>query len=373
MVKSSSAADKDATPTKRRSSAKSPPDRVSGHCALPPVAPRKIEENVFPGRESLIRRIEKKWVNNTLLRYCFLDAPAFWRGSEEDKQAVREAFQIWKDLPIGLEFREVHDPREAEIRIGFDQQDGSWSYLGRDAIDLIPDPSHRTMNFGWALTSGYGRDTALHEIGHALGFPHEHQNPNSGIVWDEQAVLDYFAGPPNNWDADVTRFNILRALSHGEVEGSDWDRNSVMHYQFDAGLIREPVEFRDGPLIPEPGLSQKDMDTARRFYPGARARYPELRPYESHRILMGPGEQLDFEINPTFSRDYTIQSFGKMDTVMVLFEDIDGEPQYMDGDDDSGWDFNAKIEARLVKGRKYFLRLRLYYAQMTGEGVLMMY
>ena len=71
---------------------------------------------------------------------------------------------------------------EAEIRIGF-QPGSSWSYVGRDAIDLVSDFNERTMNFGWDLTTSYGCDTALHEIGHALGFPHEHQNPNAGIIW----------------------------------------------------------------------------------------------------------------------------------------------------------------------------------------------
>ncbi len=90
-------------------------------------------------------------------------------------------------------------------------------------------------------------------------------------------------------------------------------------------------------------------------------------------MRIGPGEQIDFVINPTYSRGYSIQTFGPMDTVMVLFEEIDGEPRYYDGDDDSGYAYNAKIEARLFRGRRYFLRLRLYYAQASGEGALMMY
>lgn len=68
-----------------------------------------------------------------------------------------------------------------------------------------------------------------------------------------------------------------------------------------------------------------------------------------------------------------MQTFGKMDTVMVLFEEINGENVYYDGDDDSGTSFNAKITARLVRGRSYVLRIRLYYAEQKGEGALMMW
>lgn len=347
---------------------------IDGHCSMPQIPPRTLDPDILPGRERLIRITSKKWVNNTILHYCFLDSPAIWRGSEDDKQAVRDAFQTWKDLPIGLEFREVHDARQAEVRIGFDQNDGSWSYVGRDSIDFAPDPAERTMNFGWPLTTPYGRDTALHEIGHLLGFPHSQANPNAGIVWDEPAVLDYFSGHPNYWSHQTTRRNVLRKLPATEVEGSDWDPNSIMQYSFPAGLILEPDEYRTEPLIPDPGLSQTDIDTAKQFYPAPETpRVPELRPYEAHRIRLEPGQQLDFEIRPQISRNYTLQTFGRMDTVMVLFEEIDGEPRYMNGDDDSGWNQNARITDRLVEGRRYFLRLRLYYAQASGEGALMMY
>ena len=54
---------------------------------------------------------------------------------------------------------------------------------GRDVLNTRS-PQERTMNFGWALTTAYGHDTALHEIGHTLGLEHEHQNPNAGISWN---------------------------------------------------------------------------------------------------------------------------------------------------------------------------------------------
>ncbi len=342
-------------------------------CDLPPVPDRVLPADLVPGRMSLIRQIEKKWVNGTVLHYHFLDNPSNWRGANRQKQAVRDAFQEWKDLDIGLRFEEVSEPEDAEIRIGF-QPGGSWSYVGRDNIDLVANPRQRTMNYGWDLTTLYGHDTALHEIGHALGFPHEHQNPKAGIVWDEDKVYETFNGPPNNWTRGKTFYNIIRKLDLSEVEGSEWDKDSVMHYHFDEGLIVVPETFKRFPLIPKPGLSPLDIDRVRAFFPPIEETPPlELVPFESQQVDIGPGEQLDFVIRPPASRVYVIQTFGGFDSLLVLFDATDGEPQYISGDDDSGTDYNARIEARLVRGRKYVLRLRLYFAHVSGQGALMMW
>lgn len=342
-------------------------------CGLPIVPDRQLDANIDPNRESLIRYIEKKWVNHTVLHYHFLDAPETWQGKEPQKQVVRKSFAAWKDLGIGLEFREVSDPNDAEIRIAF-ESGGSWSYVGRDAIDLVPNPSERTMNFGWDLTTPYGRDTAMHEIGHALGFPHEHQNPVAGIVWDEEAVYSYFSRPPNYWNPDKVNHNILRKISPTAVQGSQWDKDSIMHYQFAAGLIVVPELYQTQALIPAPGLSDIDINEVQRFYPAeADPQIPELKPYLSGFVEIDPGEQLNFLIQPPLSRKYTIQTFGNIDTVIVLFEDVNGEPVYLAGDDDSGTNFNARIQIRLLRGRTYYLRLRLYYASATGQGAVMLW
>jgi len=342
-------------------------------CQVPEVPRRPLDPTVNALRASLIRIAEKKWVNGTVLHYFFLDEPDIWRGGDDQKDAVRAAFAEWKALGIGLEFQEVDDPRVADGRIGFDRNDGSWSYVGRDNVDHATDPAERTMSFGWDLTTEYGHDTALHEIGHAIGFSHEHQNPKAGIVWDEPAVLAYFAGSPNFWTEEQTRHNILDKLSLSETDGSDWDKDSIMHYHFPAGLIIKPEGYEHKPLIPQSGLSPDDVAEVRRFYPPLAATDPELRPYESHRIRIAAGEQVNFVIHPSYSREYTMQTFGEMDTVMVLFEQMDGGPVYYDGDDDSGTGLNAKIVARLMRGRSYILRIRLYFAEQAGEGALMMW
>ena len=46
---------------------------------------------------------------------------------------------------------------------------------------------------------------------------------------------------------------------------------------------------------------------------------------------------------PKRSRNYEIRTLGTSDTVIVLFEDVNGELKYRGGDDDSGEDRNAYL------------------------------
>lgn len=337
-------------------------------CALPEVPERVFSPDVNPRRAGLIRIFGRKWVNGTVLHYYFFDT------AEEQKKVVRQAFEAWKDLGIGLAFQEVSSPSEAEVRIGFDQTDGSWSYIGRDIIDLTQGPDEPTMNIGWDITRDPREiDTPIHEIGHTLGFPHEHQNPNAGIVWNEEAVYAALAQPPNSWPRDQTFFNIIRKLDPSEVQGSAWDPNSVMHYPFGAGLIKEPAQYAGG-LFPAGGLSEHDVSWVKTFYPPAvEAADEELRLLETVKLSITPGEQKNLLIKPEATRYYNVRTFGASDTVMVLFEDQNGELRYLTGDDDSGEDRNASIRPKLVKGRSYVLRVRLYYASRAGETGVMMW
>ena len=69
-----------------------------------------------------------------------------------------------------------------------------------------------------------------------------------GIVWDEEAVYSYFSGSPNYWSHDKSHYNIIRKISPSAVQGSQWDKDSIMHYQFPAGLIVIPGQYKEQPL-----------------------------------------------------------------------------------------------------------------------------
>jgi len=332
-------------------------------CSMPVVVQRPIRPGHLPNVERMIILLAKKWVNGTELTFFFMG------GSHEEKEAVRNGFNSWKEVGIGLTFDEKNNADDALIRIGFEAGDGSWSYVGRDLWEIPK--NQRTMNFGWDIIND--QDTILHEIGHALGFPHEHQNPNAGIIWDEQQVISDLSGPPNSWSISTIRHNVLDAKAVTEIEGSTIDQNSIMMYPMPGSWIQAPPELSSG-ISPQPGLSKRDKAWVKKFYPPLEDdNTQELHLYKTEMININPAEQVNYTFKAPWTGDFEFRTFGQMDTVMVLFE-VDGSNElYLSGDDDSGTDFNSYIKIKLVKDRKYSVRLRLYTRSGTGNTSVMVY
>ncbi|MES2625236.1 MAG: M12 family metallopeptidase [Pseudomonadota bacterium] len=332
-------------------------------CRQPPPVEQPHEPGIDARRMRYILASNKKWLNGTELKYMFLE------GATTQRDVVRKAFKQWKDLGIGLTFKEVGTLDEAILRIGFDQHDGSWSYVGRDNLTIPANES--TMNFGWRLDNAYGMTTALHEIGHALGFQHEHQSPFTGIEWNMAAVRAYFSGPPNNWSAANIEHNILRKLGSNTVEGSNWDPTSIMEYEFGPGLVVKPEQFNDG-IYPPGILSPADVAGVKKFYPPKPViKVEKLQVGISVPIAAATGEQADFIFKAPYTRKYSIQTTGSLDTVMVLYEKDGTQLYYLAGDDDSGYDKNSRIRMSMVRNREYKISVRVLYSSGRNKGYML--
>jgi hypothetical protein len=202
--------------------------------------------------------VPKKWEDGKTLRCQFLD------GSATQKQKVKQNAQIWQKY-ANIKFSFVTDP-DAELRISFVADPGSWSAVGTDCLIEQYFPKHQpTINFGWLRDDTDDKEyerVVVHEFGHALGCIHEHQSPKEKLKWNKQAVYAAFSGPPNNWSKDEIDQNILEKYSPKGIDATAFDEDSIMLYQFDASLF---TDHKATPLNTE--LSPHDEAFIKEMYP----------------------------------------------------------------------------------------------------------
>ncbi len=147
-----------------------------------------------------------------------------------------------------------------------------------------------------------------------------------------------------------------------------------MEYAFGSGLIVEPAAYRKG-LRPKGGLSAADKSWIVESYPGIKPKevIPKLEVGLSQKLAIKAGQTRVFSFTPKRTRTYRIGTFGTSDTVMVLFEVTPSGNVQIAGNDDSGTDLNARIDMRLINGRRYQIGIRLYYAEAAAETSIMVW
>ena len=193
-------------------------------CITPSSLPKDERERLSRQRAALLK--SARWDAGTEISVSFLE------GSDFLRRRVRHHAESWIGTDMANLTFDWRDEGPSDIRIAFVPGDGSWSYLGT-ICRKITDQSAPTMNFGW-LTDESGEDeirsVVLHEFGHALGLIHEHQNPKGGIEWNEDAVIADLSGPPNEWDEDTIKRNVLDPYDPQAVQSTELDPASIMMY-----------------------------------------------------------------------------------------------------------------------------------------------
>ena len=207
-------------------------------------------------RMALIK--SKQWTSGQELRCRFL------HGSVAVQKKVEAIAHQWEKY-ANIKYKFVKTG-EAEFRIAF-ADDGSWSAVGRDALNTEYFPKHQpTMNYGWLDSSTSATEyqrVVLHEFGHALGCIHEHQQPKFDRQWNKAKVLDYFSGSPNFWDEEEIKHNVLQKYSPTGIAATNFDPDSIMLYMFEAELFSD----NKGPTNDNKKLSTKDIAFIKKLYP----------------------------------------------------------------------------------------------------------
>ncbi|MBP7146992.1 MAG: peptidase [Acidobacteria bacterium] len=318
------------------------------------ILPRDLRRPQRMLRPGVVRGILVKnsmWPNGSTLTIGFVG------GTMQQQARVKEAAEQWT-RHANLKFEFVDRPN-APIRVGFDENDGSWSYVGTDALEF---PDAQTVNFGW-LDEG----VVLHEFGHAIGMGHEHQNPAGGLQWNEQAVIRDLGGPPNNWPPEVTRHNVIEKYSADQVNGTTFDPDSIMLYAFPASWTVNGVATH---------ANERLSDTDKQFIASAAA-YPRTAPQDDLVVNLEvggparaasigkPGEEDLFCFRVTDAGGHSVWTEGPTDVVMRLYGP-DDRTRLVDEDDDSGKALNARITRALQPG-EYLVQVR-HYNLSSGTG-----
>lgn len=189
--------------------------------------------------------------NRKVVRYRFIG------GTTAQRNFVQGTLDSTWNANQGLQFVRSTDT-DAEIRISF-TPGPAWSNIGTNALSVpLASP---TMNLGNLGTGETDVRTVTHEFGHTMGAPHEHQQPNSDIVYDMPRLYEYFAalGYTKEWvDSQI----VMKFGPASLFVASPYDEDSVMNYALDPSFLVNPAQASGYNFRP----SETDYAWARKVY-----------------------------------------------------------------------------------------------------------
>lgn len=224
--------------------------------------------DVRPGREGLVADKYWVWPNGSTIHVHFRD------GSPEARAAVAEVANEWTQF-ANLDFVfHLGDAVPAKVDISVTFNDSACnSSMGPGSQFSVSqgNPSMRLCHIDQMMGGDSFRRTVLHEFGHAIGMHHEHQSPKAAFSWNKPNVYAYYA--QIGWDEPFVDQWVFARVQQDQVRASEWDPDSVMHYEFPASFTTDNVAIHGGSV-----LSKLDREFVAEIYPGRGADKPKPKP-----------------------------------------------------------------------------------------------
>ncbi|HET6940971.1 MAG TPA: M12 family metallopeptidase [Sphingomicrobium sp.] len=173
------------------------------------------------------------WPAGSTIRVRFLN------GGPAERQLFEESMGEW------LKYANLHvsyvRSGDSDIRAKFANDGASWSYVGRNAQQRLPDEP--TIWLGHPIGDAWARTAFLHEIGHSLGLVHEFQNPQAQQYYNRDALMAYFQGTMHMSGDQISKMFFDTAAYPGS---RPVDFNSVMSFPLPPRVLRNGKSFVAG-------------------------------------------------------------------------------------------------------------------------------